>query len=104
MAPSLAASHHCPASRRTTSAPPSARTLAAMPPPAPDPTMQPSYSLARLAPCMVAPLFGLGWRPLRESFRGRTVNGEYHHRVDSEQIQADRDRVVRDALPGLTMG
>src|SRR6185295_16400652 len=55
-APSLAASHHCPASSRTTSAPPSARTLAAMPPPAPEPTIQTSYSFARLTICMVAPL------------------------------------------------
>src|SRR5436853_454306 len=37
MAPSFCASHQGPASRRTTSAPPSASTLAAMPPPAPEP-------------------------------------------------------------------
>src|SRR5712691_9831541 len=39
---SLAASHMGPASSRTTSAPASQSTLAAMPPPAPDPTTQTS--------------------------------------------------------------
>src|SRR6188768_3253707 len=37
-------SHHPPASSNTTRAPPSASRCAAMPPPAPDPTMQTSYS------------------------------------------------------------
>jgi PAS domain S-box-containing protein len=32
------------------------------------------------------------------------MHGEYHRCVDSQQIQADRDRVVRDALPALTLG
>src|SRR5437764_14810945 len=40
---SLAESHMPPASSMTTSAPASQRNFAAMPPPAPDPTMQPSY-------------------------------------------------------------
>ena len=39
---SLAESHIPPASSMTTSAPASHRTLAAMPPPAPEPTMQTS--------------------------------------------------------------
>src|SRR6267142_2916745 len=42
---SLAASHIGPASSMTTSAPASHRTLAAIPPPAPDPTMHTSYVL-----------------------------------------------------------
>src|ERR1044072_150734 len=76
MAPSWAASHHCPASSRTTSAPPSARTLAAMPPPAPEPTIQTSYSFARLTICMVAPLCDR-WLKLRYAspFGGGTSIG-----------------------------
>src|SRR6187397_1902242 len=40
----LVLSHHPPASSNTTRAPPSASRCAAMPPPAPEPTMQTSYS------------------------------------------------------------
>src|SRR5882672_99463 len=42
MAPSFWTSQEAPASSSTTSAPASARTLAAIPPPAPEPTMQTS--------------------------------------------------------------
>src|SRR6266487_4630470 len=42
MAPSFWTSHEAPASSSTTSAPASHRTLAAIPPPAPEPTMQTS--------------------------------------------------------------
>src|SRR5215510_9071195 len=42
---SFAESHIAPASSITTSAPASQSTLAAMPPPAPEPTMQTSYVL-----------------------------------------------------------
>src|SRR5258708_36270739 len=49
MAPSFWTSHQAPASSRTTSAPASDRTLAAMPPPAPEPTMQTSKVLVLVA-------------------------------------------------------
>src|SRR5262245_29740716 len=52
MDPSLSADHQGPASSRTQSAPPSARTLAAMPPPAPEPTMHTSYVLVLVCICM----------------------------------------------------
>jgi hypothetical protein len=42
---SLVLSHGAPASRSSTFAPARARTYAAMPPPAPDPTMHTSYVL-----------------------------------------------------------
>src|SRR6266513_3855755 len=43
IAESLVLSHGAPASRRSTLAPARVRTYAAIPPPAPDPTMQTSY-------------------------------------------------------------
>src|SRR5262245_53365241 len=49
MAPSFWASHIGPASSRATSAPASARTLATMPPPAPEPTTHTSQVLALAA-------------------------------------------------------
>src|SRR5262245_46285099 len=52
---SLAASHIGPASSMTTSAPASHRTLPAMPPPAPEPTMQTSYTLPGRMICTAPP-------------------------------------------------
>jgi len=52
MAPSFAASHVCPASSSSTSAPASASTLAAMPPPAPEPTMQTSQVFDGVSTCI----------------------------------------------------
>src|SRR5439155_7548680 len=49
---SRAAFHIGPASSSRTSAPASARTLAAMPPPAPDPTMHTSYTFGCRMICM----------------------------------------------------
>src|SRR4051794_9088830 len=47
MAPSLIGSHICPASGRATRAPAFVRAWAAMPPPAPEPTMHTSYVVER---------------------------------------------------------
>src|SRR3954469_5623723 len=51
---SFAASHMPPASSITTSAPASQSTFAAMPPPAPEPTIQTSYVLDCRMICMTA--------------------------------------------------
>src|SRR4030095_8341421 len=47
IAPSLTGSHICPASSSATRAPAFVSVYAAMPPPAPDPTMQTSYVVER---------------------------------------------------------